>query len=486
MKLKLKAKKMNQPTCLKNKNKHVGAGLAPAHNRGITLVALIITIIVLLILAVVAITSISKNNIIKHAQNAGKTYIEGDEKEKIALAIYEARTEGEGTITQKGIENGMTTYFGAKGTNWSEESSSDKNTMIVEITKSKRKYKIALGTGTIESVTGEDETISSTRVEDNTQRILSKTDNKTLEDRYGNQITIPAGFKIVVDDTTGYSKDTIDVTKGIVIEDEEENQFVWIPVNEVKNEEKTVNITLGRYKDFSKDSNGNYTPVQKASDYQQEVSIQLDVNFWYIEQSSASTNSNFIAENLARFCNSTVSKGGYYIGRYEARVENYDSSNIATTNDMWGEWTGYNPEDGKELKLVLKSNAQVWNYVTQNKAATLCRDMYINKTFKSDLVNSYAWDTAIIFFQEFGENSDYANTSISRSISNTGSTTDKTCNVYDIASNCGEWITETGGSQGSDCTVRADYYHYTVTSSRASYSPSNANDNTSFRPILYL
>ena len=47
--------------------------LCNLEERAITLIALIITIIVLLILAVVAITSISNSNIIKHAQNAGKT-----------------------------------------------------------------------------------------------------------------------------------------------------------------------------------------------------------------------------------------------------------------------------------------------------------------------------------------------------------------------------------------------------------------------------
>ena len=49
--------------------------------KGITLVALIITIIVLLILAVVAITSISNSNIIKHAQNGGEAYQQGETNE---------------------------------------------------------------------------------------------------------------------------------------------------------------------------------------------------------------------------------------------------------------------------------------------------------------------------------------------------------------------------------------------------------------------
>lgn len=150
MKLKFKTKNSNQPICFKNKNEHVGAGLVPAHNRGITLVALIITIIVLLILAVVAITSISNRNIIKHAQNAGKTYTEEKEKEKISLAMQEALLEENGTVTQEGITKVMNTYFTNSG--WKIISSDDK-IMTIQITSSGRQYKITLGSGKIETVT---------------------------------------------------------------------------------------------------------------------------------------------------------------------------------------------------------------------------------------------------------------------------------------------------------------------------------------------
>ena len=150
MKLKIKTKNSNQPICFKNKNEHVGAGLVPAHNRGITLVALIITIIVLLILAVVAITSISNSNIIKHAQNARKNYTEADEKEKVALAIHEALLEGQGTVTENGITNGMNSIFTSNG--W-KKISSNSETMTVQITESGRQYKITLKTGAIDVIT---------------------------------------------------------------------------------------------------------------------------------------------------------------------------------------------------------------------------------------------------------------------------------------------------------------------------------------------
>ena len=73
--------------------------------------------------------------------------------------------------------------------------------------------------------------------------------NTELEDEYGNKIVIPAGFKIVSDDTTNNAQ-TVD--KGIVIEDVTEtatkgSQFVWIPIGKIKKEDGSVTtISLNR------------------------------------------------------------------------------------------------------------------------------------------------------------------------------------------------------------------------------------------------
>ena len=51
----------------------------------------------------------------------------------------------------------------------------------------------------------------------------------------------------------------------------------------------------------------------------------------------------------------------------------------------------------------------VYNYVTQQQAADLSRNMYDStKSFTSDLMNSYAWDTATLFLQECGNNVTYS------------------------------------------------------------------------------
>ena len=52
------------------------------------------------------------------------------------------------------------------------------------------------------------------------------------------------------------------------------------------------------------------------------------------------------------------------------------------------------------------------------------------------LINSYSWDTAIVFIQNYSDNSNYANkTSVNSSKLNTGKAGDKVCNIYDMASN---------------------------------------------------
>ena len=97
MKKKLKRTNSNKPICSKNNNEHVGAErigtrpipTMPAHNKGITLIALIITIVVLLVLAAVAIAAVKGDGIISHAKNAKSQYSEAQTNEQELLSNYE-------------------------------------------------------------------------------------------------------------------------------------------------------------------------------------------------------------------------------------------------------------------------------------------------------------------------------------------------------------------------------------------------------------
>ena len=441
-------------------------------SKGITLIALVITIIVLLILAGVTIATLTGDNGILGKANDAKTQTEqAKEDENLKIAI--AGSYGtDGKLNLKDLKDNLTN----QGIDY------DKNNtgFPLEVIVNGEKKKIDANGNIIESI----------------QSLKTKgtvfKNTTTLEDTYGNQVTIPKGFKIASDSAT-------DVTGGIVIEDATYtntigSQFVWIPVgtgeNAIKKANKeTVDIALGRYS-FTKNSDGTVT-TSEFSDRD------------YTEDTTASHNSNYknaIAKDIEAFETSVKNNHGYYIGRYEAGVVDYDSS-VSTSNSNKTNWTGYT---GDNIKLVCKKEQQVWNYVTQNKASELSRDMYGSEAkVTSDLINSYAWDTAIVFIQKCGTESNsstYSKTdgesSRSESAPQTTGTNilkvtskvDKQCNIFDMAGNCWEWTTETHSDSSYPCVSRGGRYYdsYVYTSSRSFNVTSNAYSYNSFRPLLYL
>ncbi len=314
--------------------------------------------------------------------------------------------------------------------------------------------------------------------------MLVKTVNSTVYDEYGNKIVVPAGFKIVVNaDTNNAEK----VTEGIVIEDGTGNQFVWIPVGKIytdkaRTEENAKTITLGRYSNFSA-TNGVYTPAQTAENYATATSIG-----GYTEDTSSnhsSSKENSIARNIGDFVTSATSNGGYYLGRYEARTNNTTGRSVGTA----------------PLTTVtsIKANA-VYNYVTQEQASSLSQGMYADGykndgtgTFSSDLVNGYAWDTAIIFVQTFDDRENNttlyaAQASLNNSFSPTGTTVDVICNIYDMASNYYEFSTETSSKSDAPCVSRGGCAAYLphMTYSRYWRSTSLSYSYYAFRPVLYV
>ena len=284
---------------------------------------------------------------------------------------------------------------------------------------------------------------------------LSTDKNTEIVDEKGNKIVIPAGFKVTGEATT--------VDKGIVIEDATSgatagSQFVWVPVGKITKADGTeTEIKLNRYT-FASDG----TPTE-----QNEEVIET-----YYQELATSDKGNTVAKNITNFKNSVKANGGYYIGRYEARTT---TARTASGNAL--------------TQITEKGTDQVYNYVTQKQAAEQAQGMYTNNNFTSDLMNSYAWDTAITFIQKCTDKTNYANqTSLNRSLSQTGTTNDNPCNIFDMASNVIEWTTETSSDSNSPCVVRGGFYGGSLyyTSNRCYYYTSLSNYSLGFRPLLYL
>ena len=378
--------------------------------KGITLVALVLTIIILLILAGISIQALTNQGLFAQAQNAKNLTEQKTAEESATLREYEE---------QIGIATGDKNYTAAK-------------------------------------------TIAEAQTDD----MLTKKVNSPIVDAYGNKITVPAGFKIKVDDTTNNAT-TVD--KGIVIIDNNENEFVWIPTGKIytdtaKTESNAKTINLNRY---TFDSNGNPTAQNDAV-----------IEGW-CQELATSTRGNTTAKDINDFKTkaSSTGSGGFYIGRYEARTV---TARTAETDPI--------------TILTTKASEYVYNYVTQIQAADLARNMYKDSTkFTSDLMNSYSWDTATLFLQTFGTNSTYSRqTRVSSSYASTGTnnqeTKDVQCNVYDMASNTFEWTTETSSLSSYPCVFRGgDYYNSDYyTSCRDDYSTSSIYDDISFRPLLIV
>ncbi len=130
----------------------------------------------------------------------------------------------------------------------------------------------------------------------------------------------------------------------------------------------------------------------------------------------------------------------------------------------------------------------------QPNAAKLAREIYGDTTeYASDLVNSYAWDTTIIFIQTYSEMSNYASQNKSTLFSNSGINNDKYCNIWDMSGNAMEWTTEYSNNslfltctfRGGNCEVTAGEV-YCWTSKRGSGYTTTTYDYTSFRSILYV
>ena len=308
-------------------------------------------------------------------------------------------------------------------------------------------------------------------------RTVFRDKNTPLTDEDGNTVVIPKGFKI--------SSDSAEVvTEGIVIEDATyENtigsEFVWIPVskdssdaNKVKGAKNTT-ILLSRY---TFDGSGNQT---------NQGANTIDS---YFTELASSSYGNAVAKTDVTSVNGFIAKtnaaGGFWIGRYEARTtsETPRTSSSALT------------------AVTEKPEYSVYNYIKQTDASAKAIAMYDeNDYFQSDLINSYAWDTATLFLQEYDNRTGSNLTKYSRQNSiNTGSplatgtvsetNKDKICNVYDMASNCFEWTTETYSLSDYPCVLRGGscVHSNKYTSNRLVSTTASALGIISFRPVLYV
>ena len=369
-------------------------------NKGITLVALVVTIVVLLILAGVSINLVLGNNgIIAKAKDAETKSAEASQNDL------------------KGMNGLVSEMEGALA-----------------------------GNGSTGSGSGNGNTGSG-------NNFVTKNTEVTYPD---GKVWIPEGFKIAKGSAST-------VQGGVVIEDKDGNQFVWVPV-----------ATLADYK-----------------------------RTWYTEYDSFSSYSEALPEDEKT---SVERYKGFYIGRYEAG----DKESTGTTKA-----TFRTSSSDTSNSVTIKADQVPYNYVTRTQAVSLAEGFATKQGYKAKtkLVSSYAWDTTIAFIEKtvnnYGSSSsqgNYYNTSVnykditdeskpektkaenSSLLVATGQTT-PVCNIYDMGGNVFELTTEFSSDTYNPSAKRGGNY----STSFASY-PAGSRDHDSgyahvsvgFRLTLFL
>ena len=263
-------------------------------------------------------------------------------------------------------------------------------------------------------------------------------------------VWVPEGFRISTD-----AAET--VQDGVVIEDKDLNQFVWVPVATIADYKRTW------YKGY-----GSFSEYLEALPEDEKTSVE-------------------------RY-------KGFYIGRYEAGdKENTEAKTLRSSNDV-------------TKTVTIKANQAPYNYVTRTQAVSLAEGFKTQQGYKAKtkLVSSYAWDTTIAFLQKV--NSDYGSSSEEGNYYNTtfsytditGATKTKAsdsevlvptgqttpvCNIYDMGGNVWEWTTESFSNTSDPYAKRGgnysnDFANYPA-GSRDDGSD-NANDVDGFRLTLFM
>ena len=265
-----------------------------------------------------------------------------------------------------------------------------------------------------------------------------------IQDDEGNTVVIPGGFHLDADSGTS-------VEEGIVIEDGNGNQFVWIPTGTYNVTTEVERITEPDIQDgkltneltrrqWATTANTVQPPTPISGD---SVASGYYGNYYYGEGDSRSVASTQIAAFKASASPKSESNldgnGGFYIGRYEQGTGN-----------------------------VCKAGVAPYTNITRDTAKSQAEAMYRgNSDVISELISSYAWDTALNFICQTNSAGYTLATTTSSSYGNIGTknkqntgaySADNYSNIYDLLGNYFEWTTEYSSGSSGSCVGRGGYY----------------------------
>lgn len=297
------------------------------------------------------------------------------------------------------------------------------------------------------------------------------TKDTEYKDKNGDTVTIPKGFKISMADTMNTVK------KGLVVKDENDNEWVWIEVPE------DVFATANKDTDYEKIENDLITYAQ---DYRGGSSAQSYEwkDTWY--EGCGLTEEEY-SKSYKTMLTSIYNNNGFWMSRYDIGDSTSTENNSTRTI-----------ETGVTNKAVSKKNQIPYNFVTPAESQNLASKMKVqNKTVS--LLFGIQWDLVCKFLEE---NSDltyediavdsskwgnYLDNSNQSNLLKTGES-DKTrkLNIYDFAGNLYKLTLE--NTSNGNIAIRSGRNGVTGSTAPASarnYNSATRNENIGFRVMLY-
>ena len=337
------------------------------------------------------------------------------------------------------------------------------------------------------------------------------TSNKTINNQTSgtsDNPLIPAGFYVVDTETAKWTYNTTtnkvtDVDQGLVIMDEKGNQFVWVPVRDIKdmvmcaNNNKEIdgsvhhcNVVLSG-NNLSCTATGHSDEIVGrlyATTWGEKFKDGLDITPYTYTQNSGlrepdevtdydNKQTQYTVDNrstqLTKFKEMAISvakNGGFYVARYESSLINNTTrvvagaTSMSATTDSANMWYG----------LYAKQNS----YATENEVSSSVKSTMIWGS-QYDAIMNWFGDSVATTAGGTNINQDTARRTGSKS-------TDKINNIFDLYGLRFEWTREV-----IDTYARAPRGGHYLNISSPSYryrngDPNKTNDYFGSRPTLYI
>ena len=339
------------------------------------------------------------------------------------------------------------------------------------------------------------------------------------------------------DNTFTKKEGTIDT--GLVIQDANENEYVWVVVPRTTAVYATTGLGKTTFTDADYTSIENdlkeYTKTYRGSTSYSDTWYADDKNEGWLSETEYKTLKNSMLKSV-------YENGGFYVGRYEAGIETTGTNRTSNTDKN---------SDGKyimpSIAPVTKADAYPYTYVTRTQAQNLASNVNAG-TKTSSLMFGVQWDLVLAFMHNKGNIADSTLTTNSTTIGNyinstfdlnrgkyaqygqlgnewknfdsalgsivvsnettgkmkkteqssdsnsilitTGGTEQsKVMNIYDIAGNVWEWTLEKTSITINPCAYRGGSYSYAGSNGPAAYrnytSTDGSYDSVGFRVSLF-